>query len=129
MKIASFIVCFVFSSFAKAHEGHDHAVGVGYVITTATETGAEGHRYVTVPGWGAMPEGKNIGALHGDLTLDKAGNVYVATIGGPGVVKFDRFGKFVRTLKNGLNGMHSLTTVEEKGKEFIWGSQTGKSRA
>ncbi|MEJ6646399.1 MAG: hypothetical protein QNL24_03640 [Akkermansiaceae bacterium] len=129
MKITSFIVCFVFSSFAKAHEGHDHAVGVGYVITTATETGAEGHRYVTVPGWGAMPEGKNIGALHGDLTLDKAGNVYVATIGGPGVVKFDRFGKFVRTLKNGLNGMHSLTTVEEKGKEFIWGSQTGKSRA
>ena len=114
---------------AVAHEGHDHLEGVGSVVTTATETGSEGHRYITIPGWGAMPEGEHIGPLHGDLTLDKAGNVYVATLGSPGIVKFDRFGRFVRKLRDGLQGMHSLTTVEEKGKEFIWGSQLKANRA
>ncbi|MGJ8696268.1 MAG: hypothetical protein ACSHYF_08110 [Verrucomicrobiaceae bacterium] len=129
MKISLFLGFGALVSPLLAHEGHDHGTGVGYVVTTATETGSEGYRYVTVPGWGAMPEGKNIGNLHGDLTLDKEGNVYASTTGGPGIVKFDRFGKFVRTLRNGLNGMHSLTTVEEDGKEFIWGSQVGKNRA
>ncbi|MDA7863969.1 hypothetical protein N9067_03985 [Akkermansiaceae bacterium] len=114
---------------AMSHEGHDHAEGVGTVVTTATVTGSEGHRYVTIPGWGAMSDGKAIGGLHGDLTLDKEGNVYAATIGNPGVVKFDRFGRFVTKLRPGLQGMHSLTTVEEDGKEFIWGSQLKANRA
>lgn len=116
-------------SICLAHEGDDHATGVGHVITTATETGVEGHRYVTIPGWGAMPDGKNIGSLHGDLVVDDVGNVYASTVGGPGIIKFDQFGRFVRTLRSGLNGMHSLTKVKEGGQEFIWGSQYGKKRA
>lgn len=112
-----------------AHEGHDHSSGVGPVITTATVTGSISHQYVTVPGWGAMPKGRSIGALHGDLTVDQEGSVYVSSIGEPGILKFDRFGKFDRSLRSGLTGMHSLTTVTEDGKEFIWGSQTRQKRA
>lgn len=113
----------------SAHEGHDHAVGVGTIITTATVTGSEGHEFVTAPGWGVPPNGKNIGALHGDLALDKGGNVYAATNGEPGIVVFDRHGNYTKSLAKGLAGMHSLTTVTEGDKQFIWGSQVKRNRA
>ncbi len=113
----------------SAHEGHDHATGVGAVVTTAVVSGSEGHQFATVPGWGAPPNGRNIGSLHGDLTLDKAGNVYAATNGEPGVMVFDRSGKYTKSLKKGLAGLHSLTTVTEGDEEFIWGSQVKKNRA
>ncbi|MGC6427066.1 MAG: hypothetical protein ACON5H_08735 [Akkermansiaceae bacterium] len=128
MKAALFTILATLSA-CLAHEGHKHGAGVGKVVTTATATGAKGHRYVTMPGWGAMPGGKDMGRLHGDLTLDAAGNVYVSALGGPGILKFDQFGRFERTLRPGLSGMHSLTTVKEGDREFIWGSQYGKNRA
>jgi hypothetical protein len=112
-----------------SHEGHDDRSGVGHLITTATETGAGDHLYLTIPGWGAMPDGKKIGNMHGDVALDKAGNVYASTMGEPGVIKFDRFGRFVGKLRAGISGMHSLTTVKEGEQEFIWGSQYQKNRA
>lgn len=129
MKITLAFAFLALSFRLSGHEGHDHAAGAGHVVTTAVETGVKDHRYITIPGWGAMPEGRKIGALHGDLALDQAGNVYASTVQGPGMIKFDRFGRFVRTLSGGLNGMHSLTSVQEGDKEFIWGSQTGKNRA
>ncbi len=115
----------------SAHAGHDHnaITGIGTVVSTATITGSENFRYVTAPGWGAMPGDRNIGGLHGDLTLDKAGNVYASTRGKPGIVKFDKYGKFVKKLKDGLNEMHSLTSVQEGGKEYLWGSQLKANRA
>ena len=96
-----------------AHEGHSHASGVGNVISTATVTGPEGHQYVTAPGWGALPEDKNIGPLHGDLAVTKNGDVYVSLESKAGIAKFDRHGKFVKTLKPGLQQFHSLIAVEE----------------
>ncbi|MEN8775060.1 MAG: hypothetical protein ABF379_14920 [Akkermansiaceae bacterium] len=128
-QLAAFLAVVIFTSLMYAHEGHHHGDGVGPVITTRTVTGSEGHEYVTVPGWGVPPNGTNIGESHGDLTLDRAGNVYVATDGGPGIVVFDRLGKFVRFLKAGLAGMHSLTTVTEGEQQFIWGAQFRENRA
>ena len=58
-----------------AHEGHDHGDGIGTIITTATITGSKDHRYVTVPGWCVPPNGTNMGSLHGDLAIDKDGNI------------------------------------------------------
>lgn len=125
----SLVAAFVVSSPAFAHEGHDHKTGVGPIITTATLTGSKNHQYVTVPGWGVPPNGTNMGSLHGDLVLDKGGNIYVATDGGPGIVKFDHFGRYQKTLKEGIAGMHALTHVVEGEKEFFWGAQTRKNRA
>lgn len=113
----------------SAHENHDHAAGVGPVITTATVTGPEGYRFVTIPGWGALPEDKNIGPLHGDLALDRAGNVYASLESEAGVAVFDKFGKFVKTLKPGLQQFHSLTSVVEDDKEYLWGAQYQANRA
>lgn len=112
-----------------AHEGHDHADGIGTIITTATVTGSADHQYVTVPGWGVPPNGLNMGSLHGDLGLDQSGNIYVATNGEPGIVQFDRYGNFAKKLKGGLAGMHALTSVSEGEQQFFWGAQVGKNRA
>jgi hypothetical protein len=112
-----------------AHEGHDHLDGVGTIITTAIITGSKDHQYVTVPGWGVPPNGINMGSLHGDLAIDKDGNIYAATNGEPGIVAFDRFGNYTKTLKGGLAGMHALTVVTEGDQQFVWGAQVGKNRA
>ena len=113
----------------SAHEGHSHASGVGFVISSSTVTGPEGHQYVTVPGWGAMPGEKNIGPLHGDLAVVKSGNVYVSLESKAGIAVFDKHGKFLKTLKPGLEQCHSLDVVEENGKEFLWGAQYRANRA
>lgn len=123
------LVALLLTSPLDAHEGHHHGDGVGAIITTATVTGSGAHEYVTVPGWGAPPNGENIGPLHGDLAVDKAGNIYVATTVEPGIAVFDRFGNYCRSLKEGLAGMHSLTMVTEGDMQFIWGSQLKKNRA
>ena len=102
---------------------------MGAIVTTAAVTGSEGFEFVTVPGWGVPSNGQNIGNLHGDITVDQSGNVYAATTGDPGIVVFDRFGKYTKSLKKGLARMHSLTTVTEGDQQFIWGSQVKKNRA
>ena len=113
----------ILTSVLYAHEGNNHGNGVGAVITTAIVTGSEGHKYVTVPGWGVPKNRKNIGSLHGDLAVDQFGNVYAATNSEPGIAVFDCFGDFTKSLKVVLSGMHSLTTVTEGDQQFIWGAQ------
>ena len=112
-----------------AHEGHVHATGIGNIVTTATVTGPEAHQFVTVPGWGALPRGGDIGPLHGDLAVVTSGNVYVSMESNAGVAVFDKHGRFTKTLKPGLQQFHSLTAVEENGKEFLWGAQYQANRA
>ncbi len=117
------------TSLVSAHEGHDHSVGVGNVVSSEVTTGPIHNRYVTVPNWGAMPEKKKLGPLHGDLAVDQAGRVYVSMIKNPGIAQFDQNGKFLKFLKGELKGCHSLTTVVEDGREFIWAAQPQQKRA
>ena len=124
-----FAIALAFATPIFSHEGHDHASGVGNVITTATVTGPEGHQFVTVPGWGSLPKEKNIGPLHGDLAVLKSGNVYVSLESKAGIAVFDRHGKFIKTLKPGLQQLHSLIAIEENGTEFLWGAQVKQNRA
>ncbi|MDA7881389.1 hypothetical protein N9A94_03715 [Akkermansiaceae bacterium] len=126
---AGFAIALSLFSSVIAHEGHSHASGIGHVISTATVTGSDGHEYVTVPGWGAMPNEQYIGPLHGDLAVVKSGGVYVSLESQAGIAVFDRHGKFMKTLKPGLQELHSLIAVEEDGNEFLWGAQAKQNRA
>ena len=56
-----------------AHGGHVHATVIGNIVTTATVTGTEGNKFVTFPGWGALPGEGGIGPLNGDLAVVKSG--------------------------------------------------------
>jgi len=120
---------FFAGSLLQGHEGHDHSVGVGAVVSSQVETGPISNRFITEPGWGRGTQKETLGSIHGDITLDQAGNAYVSILGNPGMAKFDKEGKFHSYLKGGLTNCHSLTTVVEDGKEFIWAGRLNPQQA
>ena len=104
-----------------AHEGHEHAP-VGKVLTVAVKTGGGSHSYETVPGWGVLPDGKQIGPTHGGVAVDKAGQVYVSTDAAHGICVFKADGTFVKSMPLDCKGLHSLSIVEEGGTEYLLGA-------
>ena len=65
----------------------------------------------------ATPGGQPLGACHGGVVLDKAGNMYVTTDTPRGIVVFSPDGKFVRAC--GPTRIHGLEIREENGAEVI----------
>lgn len=110
-----------------AHEGHGNAPA-GRVLTVAVRTGNGTHTYDTVPGWGALPDGKQIGPTHGGVAVDKAGLVYVSTDAGHGICVFRTDGSFVRSMPLECKGLHSLHIIEDGGTEYLIGAATGAQK-
>ena len=69
----------------------------------------------------ATPGNQPLGACHGGLVLDKAGNIYVTTDTPRGIVVFSPEGKFVRAF--GPTQIHGLELREENGTEFIYAAR------
>ena len=82
---------------ANAHEGHEHAP-IGKALTVAVRTGTGTQTYETVPGWGTLPDGKQIGPTHGGVAVDKAGLIYVSTDAEHGICVFQPDGTFVKSI-------------------------------
>jgi DNA-binding beta-propeller fold protein YncE len=79
-------------------------------------------KYSVVPNFfDAKPDGQPIGACHGGLVIDKAGNLYVTTDTKRGVLVFSPAGKFVRNF--GPSHIHGLEIREENGVEFIYAAR------
>src|SRR5689334_18954521 len=79
-------------------------------------------KYSVVPNFfDAKPDGQAIGACHGGLVIDKAGNLYVTTDTKRGVLVFSAAGKFVRNF--GPSHIHGLEIREEGGVEFIYAAR------
>jgi DNA-binding beta-propeller fold protein YncE len=79
-------------------------------------------KYSVVPNFfDAKPDGQPIGACHGGLVIDKAGNLYVTTDTKRGVLVFSPAGKFVRNF--GPSHIHGLEIREEGGVEFIYAAR------
>lgn len=81
----------------------------------------------TVPGWGLRPDGKSaIGATHGAVVIDKAGNIY--TSAAQGVFVFSPDGKVVQSyLGNAYSNIHDMEIREEEGGEFIYGARNANA--
>jgi hypothetical protein len=77
----------------------------------------------TVPGWGLGDDGKSVlGATHGGVVLDKAGNVYVSA--NKGVVVFSPDGKVLREfVDEDHSSLHDVEIREEEGVEYIYGAR------
>ncbi len=77
----------------------------------------------TVPGWGLRPDGKSaIGATHGGVVVDKAGNIY--TSANQGVFVFSPDGKVVQSyIGKEYSNIHDLEIRDENGTEFIYGAR------
>ncbi len=67
------------------------------------------------------PDGQPLGACHGGLVLDKAGNIYVTTDTPRGIVVFSPDGKFIRAF--GPARIHGLEIREENGTEVIYAAR------
>ena len=65
----------------------------------------------------AQPDNQAIGACHGGVVTDKAGNIYVTTDTKRGILVFAPDGKFLRNF--GPTQIHGLELIEEGGVEYI----------
>lgn len=100
----------------------------GKVVTTEEVTGNGIHTYVTVPGFGAMPDGADLGPTHGGVAVDSQGRVYVSTEAKHSVAVFDEKGKYVKSIASDFVGLHSLLLEKEGEKEVLWAAQVGSQR-
>lgn len=77
----------------------------------------------TVPGWGLRPNGESaLGATHGAVVIDQAGNIY--TSAEKGVVVFSPDGKVIHSyLGPKYSSLHDMEIRAEDGEEFIYGAR------
>ncbi|MEX0322711.1 MAG: c-type cytochrome domain-containing protein [Puniceicoccaceae bacterium] len=78
-----------------------------------------------VPKWG-VKEGHDhdhgMGSTHGGVVVDAAGQIYVSSHNG--IFVYDDAGKMLRSYEGAdYSDIHSMTLVEEDGKEFIYGAR------
>lgn len=107
---------------AHAHEGHQHPPK-GKAITEIIHTGTGAFRYETVPGFGKLPDGSNLGPTHGGVVVDKQGLIYVSTDGPKSLCVFKPDGTFVKAIAPAAQGIHGMQIVSEGNQEFIYGAQ------
>lgn len=85
--------------------------------------GSGGMTFDTVPGWGLGEDGKSVlGATHGGVVIDKAGNIF--TSANIGVFVFSPEGKVVRRFVGPeYSNVHDLEIRDEADGEFIYGAR------
>lgn len=116
---------FVLSGSGVAHEGHAHPPE-GESITEVVKTGNGAFTYETVPGFGTLPDGENLGPTHGGVVVDRKGLIYVSTDGEKSLCVFKPDGTFVKAIAQGVDGargIHGMQIVSEGDQEFIYGAQ------
>ncbi|MBD3672294.1 MAG: 6-bladed beta-propeller [Planctomycetaceae bacterium] len=91
--------------------------------TAPVRMGSGAMTFDTVPGWGLGEDGKSlIGATHGGVVVDKAGNIY--TSANIGLFVFSPDGKLVRKfLGDEYAMMHDIEIRDEEGDEFIYAAR------
>src|SRR4051794_30896987 len=103
------------------------AFALACVLWAACGTRAAEIKYTVVPGFFEKdPGGQPLGACHGAVVIDKAGNIYVTTDTPRGIVVFSKDGKFVKT--TGTNFVHGAEIREENGVEYIYAARPNFSQ-
>lgn len=80
------------------------------------------------PSFGELPADKKLGATHGGIVVDKAGNFY-ASSNTNGVFVFDQAGKYLRTIAPDVTNLHGLVLREEGGQEHLYGALNSAGKA
>ena len=81
----------------------------------------------TVPGWGLGSDGQSVlGATHGGVVVDRAGNIY--TSARKGVVVFSPEGQVIRSfLGDDYTDIHDMEIRQEGEAEFIYGARNSSA--
>src|SRR6187551_2200196 len=101
---------------------HHSLLGFFACASFASYVGAAELKFNVVPDFfEKSPGGKPLGACHGGVVIDKAGNSYVTTDTDRGIVVFSPEGKYVRNF--GPTKIHSLEIRDEGGTEVIYAAR------
>ncbi len=86
------------------------------------QLGMGAHRYEWVPDWLQLPEGQSeLGNTHGEIVIDRAGNLHLNTDTEQAIMVFDSDGRFVRSWgAEFADGLHGMQLVEQEGAEFLY---------
>lgn len=104
-----------------AHPLKQLALVLASLALVASAAAAE-LKYSIVPDFfDEKPGDHSVGACHGGLVIDKAGQIYVTTDTKRGILVFSPAGKFVRNF--GPSHIHALEIREEGGTEFIYAAR------
>jgi hypothetical protein len=106
---------------AIAHPEHD--TQPGKEPNTAVITGNGAWTYEAVPGWGTLPDGKNIGPTHGSVLVGPDQKVYLSTDSEMSIIVWEADGTFVKAIAPDCQGFHAMDLREEDGKTVIYGAQ------
>ena len=119
-----------FAPFAVAHDGHthidqstDHRTPSDKTFTTVVSAGQGAYSYETVPGFGKIPDGSNLGPTHGGVVVDNKGLIYVSSDGPKALCVFNPDGTFVKAMSPSIKGMHGMQIHTEGDKQYIYGAQ------
>src|SRR5262245_16845484 len=92
-----------------------------FVIATFTASAADVKFAIAPNFFEAKPGDQPLGACHGGVVVDNAGNIYVTTDTERGIVVFTPQGKFLRAC--GPTRIHGLELRDEGGVEYIYGAR------
>lgn len=120
------IALFATSLLAFAHP--DHKTEPGKDSPHATTVGNGTWTFETVPGWGKLPDGKNLGPTHGSVLSGSDGRIYFSTDAAMSIIVYEADGKFVKTIAPECVGFHAMAMRSENGKDVIYGAQLKKGR-
>ena len=106
------------------------------ILLSAAVAAQSGLRYTAAPDWLALPEGRTqIGAMHGDVAVSSAGEVYVSVEGSvtqrfavlgpnPGLQVYSPDGRFLRNVEHAPSDLHGFVIHRDSdGAEFIYGAR------
>ncbi len=95
---------------------------LGLIALVSVTAAAAELKFTIAPGYFEKdPESKPLGACHGGVVLDKAGNIYVTTDTKRGIVVFSPSGKFLKNV--GPSHIHGLEVREESGVEYLYAAR------
>jgi len=97
-----------------------HAQGETEAPAATLRTGNGEWTYDVVPAWGQLPAGTAFGGTHGAIATDKAGNVYVSTQSGTGILVYSPDGKLRKTIANQYPEVHSIHYAPEGPDEYFY---------
>ncbi|NCF13001.1 MAG: hypothetical protein GWP68_06455, partial [Verrucomicrobiaceae bacterium] len=128
--ILSFASFTPLAHFAVAHDGHphvdqstDHHAPSDKTFMTVVSVGQGAYSYETVPGFGKIPDGSNLGPTHGGVVVDNEGLIYVSSDGPKALCVFNPDGTFVKAMSPSIKGMHGMQIHTEGDKQYIYGAQ------
>ncbi|MGB0775518.1 MAG: 6-bladed beta-propeller [Akkermansiaceae bacterium] len=117
------------SASLMAHDGDGHThPPKGKGVTEVARTGNGAFTYETVPGFGKLPENKNLGPTHGGVVVDAQGLIYTSTDNAMSICVFKPDGTFVKAMAPECQGIHGMNIVTEGDKQFIYAAQLKPSK-